>query len=142
MSNFTPGATQAQKIMEWRQSAETLKRIKDLEMAQRKELFGEMFPEPKKGTNTHELGHGYKLKAVYAFEDKLDPTSYDLIAPELRNLSDEDQAAVQEAIKWTPSLVAKGYKALSEAARDVLNEAVVTKPKTVTLTLVEPKEKA
>lgn len=128
-------------ILEWSANAEALGRLKKVEMAQREALFNKLFPEPKIGTQHYVLGHGYKVTAVYKNEHKLDKASLQLVLPEIEKLGDDAKAEVGEAIKYDPTLVMKGYNALSESVKEVFDECVVSKPKLNSLKLVEPKDK-
>ena len=129
------------KILEWTGNVKALARIKDLEMKQRKALFEEMFPEPKIGTQHFELGLGYKVTAVYQNEHKLDETSLQLVLPEIEKLGDKAKIELDNALKYKPSLVKKGYDSLSEDVKELFDECVVTKPKLGSLKLIEPKDK-
>lgn len=140
VSEFLPGMTRDDKILAWAKNAELLKAVKNVEMAQRKEIFGDIFPDPKTGTNTLDLGAGYKLKAVHGYETKLEATTFALLQPEIEKLGDAAKAELAEAVKFTPALVAKGYKAMSEEVKELFDECLVTKPKSVSMELVVPKK--
>lgn len=131
---FTDNMTQAQRIVMWNENAQMLKELKKVEMEQRKAICAMMFADPKIGTNTVDLGAGYKLKFVNGLETKLVPEAFNLIRAEL------PEHIVDNAVKFTPSLVAKGYKDLSDADKEKLDECLESKPKSPTLTLVEPKD--
>ncbi|QIW90788.1 UNVERIFIED_ORG: hypothetical protein GCAPEGMB_00470 [Vibrio phage V07] len=135
IAHFTPDMTTDQMIHAWSLNQALLKELKTVEMDQRKALADKMFPEAKNGTNKHELGAGYVLKYVRGEETKLDPQAFELMRAEL------PEHVVDKAVKFTPSLVAKGYKDLSLEDRELLDEALVTKPKAPTLEIVPPKEK-
>lgn len=136
---FTEDMSLDQKILAWSQNAELLAQVKKVEMEQRKILFAALFPDPKVGTQHHDLGAGYKVTAVHKMDTKLDEAAFELILPELEKLGEEAKAELAEAVKYKPSLVAKGYKALSEEVKDLFDEAVTTKPASPSLKLVVPK---
>lgn len=134
MSAFAEGLSQDQKIMAWDAAKKEKDRLVELERAMRDELVATCFPDAKNGTNNLALGAGWKLKAVTGFENKLDANVFALIQTRLK------PETVEACVKFTPSLVATGYKALGEEEKKILNEAITTKPKAVTLELVPPKE--
>lgn len=134
MSFFDDGLTLDQKIMVWNNNSVELKRLKTLEMCQRKELIDAAYADQKLGTNTLDLGAGYKLKATIKMTTSLDESSLGLILPEIPK-------EVQDAIlKYKPSLVMKEYNKLSGKVLELVNEAIVTKPSSPSLELVIPKE--
>lgn len=135
IAQITSDMTTDQMIHAWSLNQALLKELKVVEMEQRKAITEKMFPEPKNGTNKHDLGAGYTLKYVCGTETKLDPAAFELMRAEL------PEHVVDKAVKFTPSLVAKGYKDLSLEDRELLDEALVTKPKAPTLEIVAPKEK-
>lgn len=134
MTAFAEGLTKDQKIQVWAETQKESKRLALLERKMRDEVFGECFTDPKTGTNNLELGAGWKLKAVTGFESSLDANVYELISSKLK------PETVQACVKFKPSLVAAGYKLLTAEEKEILDEAIVTKPKPVTLELVPPKE--
>lgn len=134
MTVFAEGATADQKIMEWNKTQTEMKRLTTLERLMRDEVVATVFPDAKKGTNNFELGAGWKLKAVTGVETKLDANMFAMISSKLK------PETIESCIKYTPDLIAAGYKALSQEELDILNEAITTKPKAVQLTLVPPKE--
>lgn len=102
-------------------------------MKQRKELVEELFPDAKVGTNTNELGGGWKVKAVVKETVTLSESTLELL------LADIPQDVQDRAIKYKPSLVKKEYDKLTDDEREVLDECVVTKPSSPTLEIVPPK---
>ena len=91
------------------------------------------FQDPKIGTNKVDLGGGYTLKYVNGIDTRLDEASFNLIREELPD------HIVDKCIKFKPSLIMKGLKDLNEHERELLDEAIITKPKTPTLEIVPPK---
>jgi len=134
MTVFAEGSTNDQKIMEWNRTQAEMKRLQSLERLMRDEVVATVFPDAKNGTNNFELGAGWKLKAVTGMENKLDVNMFQVISARLK------PETIESCIKYTPDLVAAGYKALPDEEKAILNEAITTKPKAVQLTLVPPKE--
>lgn len=139
MSAFNPDLTLDQKILEWAGNDKALKKLKVLEMAQRKELTELIFPDPKVGTQHHQLGHGYKVTMVHKMDTKLDAEAFSLIQPEIEKLGDDAKAELSSAVKYKPSLIMAGYTAMSDEVKELFDEAVTTKPASPALKLVEPK---
>lgn len=124
----------ALKIQEWVDAANELNAARDKESQLRKEIFGEHFPDPKEGTNTVNLDNGWKLKAVHKLNRTLDKAALPAVLKEMEEGSEE------RLINYKPELKLKEYKALAEAQKQILNQAVTTKPGTPSLELVPPKE--
>ncbi|MBG89562.1 MAG: hypothetical protein CMO80_22065 [Verrucomicrobiales bacterium] len=140
MSAFNENLTLDQKILEWAGNSEALARLKKVEMAQRQELAKELFPDPKYGTQHHQLGGGYKVTLVHKQDTKLDEDAFALIQPELEKLGDDAKAELTNAVKYKASLVMAGYKNMSDTVKELFDEAVVTKDASPSLKLVVPKE--
>ncbi|ANO57476.1 hypothetical protein [Vibrio phage vB_VhaS-tm] len=136
---FTEGMNLDEKILAWSQNADLLAQVKKVEMEQRKAIFEALFPDPKVGTQHHELGAGYKVTAVCKMDTKLDEAAFELILPEIEKLGDKAKAELAEAVKYKPGLVAKGYKEMSDDVKELFDEAVTTKPASPSLKLVVPK---
>lgn len=141
MSNLFPPAleTTGQKIQHWSENSAMLKKLRALEMEQRKWITATIYQNPKKGTNNHDLGSGWQLKYVLSYTSKIDKAALDLLMPEIEKLGERAIAQVQAAVKWEPSLVAKGWKDMDDDVKAIFNECVTTKPDSPTLTLVPPK---
>lgn len=129
-----------QLIMAWKANSETLKELKKIEMQQRKEIISRMFSDMKVGTNTVDLGGGYKLKTTHGFDHKLDEDALQLVLPEIEKLGEEAKIELYLAVKYKANLVKAGYDKMSEEVRAIFDEAVVTREKSPTLSLVEPKQ--
>lgn len=134
MSIFKEGLTDSDKVFVWFENQKKLKELKDLEMKQRKEITALLFDQNKIGTQKVDLGNEWQLKAVFAEETKLDQAAWPLIAPELH------PDVCDAIIKNTPSLIKKEYDKLDDKTKEIVDEAIVVKPKTPTLTVVPPKE--
>ena len=120
------------KIMQWNELQEKLAFIKQEEARLRKEIVDKLFSEASVGTNTIELGKGYKLKAVIK-----ENTSIDTAALSSLKLP---AGALDGVIVYKPSLSATGYKKMPANLQRILDTALVVKPGTPALSLVEPKK--
>lgn len=129
-------AEQAAKMREWQEAKRLLDINKAVEIKLRKELFGEFFPIPEEGTNTFELPEGWKIKGGYKLERKVDEAALPAVNAQLDDLG----VAFDKLVAFKPSLVKKEWNKLSEEAKLVFDEALITKPGTPTLEVVPPKE--
>lgn len=133
LKRFEPTDNLNTRIQKWSENSALLSDLKKIEMEQRKLLDAELFAEPKQGTNKHELGAGWIIQSVHGTDTKLDEAAYKLIESELPD------GVKDICVNWKPSLDVKVYKKLSPEQRELLDEAVTTKPKSVSMKLVPPK---
>lgn len=122
--------TEQSKTLEaWRYASHQLTNWKTQESELRQQLAEQLFPNAKEGTNTLEIGNGWKLKLVAK-------TNYKVTG---------DERAVQNvhlqtnAIKMKPELSLAAYKLLSDAHKAIVDEVLTTSPGMPALELVEPK---
>lgn len=106
------------------------------EMALRKELFAMAFPSPKEGTNDLALPNGWKAKAVYKLDRKLDEAALPAVMDALRKLD----VIAESLVRYKPELDTKAYKALSDANQAIFNQCLTIKPASPSLELIQPKE--
>lgn len=128
--------------------SEQMKPYLDKEREIRQTLFDGLFPDAEEGTNYFELSDGWKLKAEYpverTFDQPLMPAAFEGLPPEYQTPGHADCV-----IRWKPEVNTKVFKALvqkgvegdKEAAAHAskIEMAIVSKPGSVTLTLVPPK---
>ena len=129
-------ATFLAKLTEWTQVSATLDAAKAREMELRKELFGFAFPTPLEGTNKAELPGNWMLKGVYKLNRDLDLTALAAVNEEMVKL----QVNPDTLVKYKPELITGAYKALSDQARLVYDQALIVKVGSPSLELVAPKE--
>ncbi len=133
LKTFEACSNTMEKIQVWVENQAILNAVKVLEMNQRKELDALLFAEPTQGTNKYELNAGWTIQAVHGTEVKLDTTAYKLMESEL---ADDIK---DMCISWEPKLDLRTYKKIDPAKRELLDEAITTKPKSVSMKLVPPK---
>jgi len=114
-----------------------LKDLIPVEMEVRKTLFAMAFPEPVENTNTLELSHGWKLKAMHKFDRKIDEAAMPDILAELQNLG----VNTDILIKYIPQLEMTNYRSMTEENRTIFNQCITTKPGSPSLELIAPKVK-
>ena len=116
--------------------------LKYLEGVWRAKLIADCFPvHEAEGTETLELGEGWKLKAEFKNGYKVEEAT---IKDDLQKVSDLGLAyseAVRGLIKYKPELSVTVYKTLSDEIKDIVNNSLTIKPGTPTLKLIEPKGK-
>lgn len=132
---FTDSMSRDQKLQSWAANKALLDELKKVEMEQRKSMDALFFPDACNGTNKVELGNGYELHSTHGVITSLDSSAYKLLEPEI------DQSIKDMCISWEPKLDGRAYKKIPEEKRELLDEAITTKPKAVTLKIVPPKEK-
>lgn len=115
---------------------------KYLEMLWRLKVADDCFPEhAEEGTETLELGEGWKLTAAFKNSYKVDEAT---IRDDLQKVSDLGAAygeAVKGLIKYKPEVSVTVYKTLSDEIKDIINNSLTIKPGVPTLKLIEPNAK-
>lgn len=103
-------------ILEWVKCQGELKKLKAREMNLRKTIVKVITNNAAIKTKTAEL-FGFELKAENKISFSIDKDLLLVLRPQL-------SFAEQESLKWTPSVVAKNYKALAPAT--LLKSQIVT----------------
>lgn len=97
------------------------------------------FPEAKEGTNTLDLGNGWRLKANVKISRKVDEAALPAVKEKLAEM----HVNADRLINYKPDLVLKEYRTLTKEQQVVMDEALEIKPSMPELALLEPaKEKA
>lgn len=135
----TPILTQdlSAKIQLWQATKDQADMLAEQEMKLRKELFAEVFPEPKEGVNHFELGNGYKLDGDYKINRNMDEAALPAVLAELR----ARQVNTDTLVKYKPSLSISAYKALPDDMRLLFDQCLEIKPGSPSLKIVAPKAK-
>lgn len=120
-------------LQQWSDLNTQLKAVKDAELGLRKQLFAYFFPNPEEGTNTVDLGNGWKLKAGYKLNRSVDKAALMSVLKEMPEGSEDT------LIDYKPSLKLSAYRKLDKDICLVFDEALITKPGTPTLDIVPPK---
>jgi len=123
------------KLSEWQGVANHLATLKAREMELRKELFAFAFPNPLEGTNKVDLPEGWLLKGVYKLDRSVDEAAFNAIKDQLRAINVNPDPLV----RLKPELAVRDYKALSDQARGIMDQALIIKPGAPSLELVAPK---
>lgn len=129
-------------VFNWWQKQQQLSVLKDEEMALRKQVVEQHFADAKVGTNKHELGGGYLLKAaikeIYSIPKSEATGDYTHVAAVLEKLP---PGVAHDLVVWKPELSVTAYKNLTAEERAIVNEFVLIKPGAPSLEVVEPKPK-
>lgn len=112
-----------------------VKPLIELEREQRRELTDAFFPMEGRleGTTNLPLPEGWVLKLVQQYDRTFDEPAMGAVFAKLPEGSDKT------LIKWVPTLVTAEFRKLPQDQRIILEQCLVTKPKSVTLDLVAPK---
>jgi hypothetical protein len=124
-------------LQEWLRMAHELSKIKSQEFLLRSRVFKHFFPHPDEGTNTFELGAGYKLKAAYPFTREVDEGS-------LKSKDNEFKAAGIDPsllVKYKPALVTAIYRTLTLEQQRLFDTILTIKPGAPSLKIDAPKGK-
>lgn len=127
----------SQKLWEWSQTAAELERVKAKEMTLRKELFGQIFPDPREGVNKADLPQGWKVNGTYKLDRKVDEVALPSV---LEKLLARGVGQAVDLIKVKPELVVKVYKGLKDEDRYIMDQALIIKPGAPSLELIPPKD--
>lgn len=144
-------------LMLWQNSQKILALAKEDEMTIRKTAVKVWVPKPDEGTNTVDLGHGYKLKAVVNFNYNLntDNSKVEVALDEISALGNEGPFVAERLVKWEASFLLTEYRLLQDDAANkdssrhefakkvikILEKILTITDKAPTLNITEPKAK-
>jgi hypothetical protein len=140
-----------QLLLLWADKKAAIETAKAEEMELRKYIVAREFPKKEEGTNTKELGEGYKLKAVVKYNYNL--ASNDIVEECLDHISalgNEGSFIADRLVSWKPNFLKTEYNALLERKEkgderaikilDIVNKMLVISEGAPTLEIVEPKK--
>ena len=132
-------------LTKWQQAKETISKWKDYEGELRKMIVADasLFnPNKQSGTETVELGNGYKLKAVKKINYKVDNKEGQAFAvlKKLAALSDVSAHKCKDLFRFDANLKLSEYKKLDEQEKAIVDTVLETKQAMPSLELVEPKQ--
>ena len=119
-------------LQQWFTLSDQLKKIREEEMALRKEMFNYFFPKPKQGTNKADLGDGYELVGKYNLDYEMD---YDKFC----DLCKKDDAPMtfEEVVDYEPKFVLKRFKELDSDGQKFVTEALTIKPAAPSMEIIQ-----
>lgn len=133
-----PENTPTQADLEaWYKLQAELTRLKAAEILLRSKIFKGYFPAPVEGTNSHALADGWVLKGVHKINRSVDPGALGAMRPKFT----EAGIKADELIKYTPELVIKEYRTLTEEQRKLFDQCLIVKPGSPSLEIVLPAQK-
>lgn len=130
------------------------------ERALRKELFAMFFPEPVEGSNEHVLPDGFRLKATYPIERKVDQDAFvalrdskgeahveflkklnvDVAAVDLtKPVAEIMKISIDKLVRWEPKLETKEFKKLTAEQQKLFGVCLNTKPGSISMEVEQPK---
>lgn len=130
-------------IDEWRLLKSHLDTIKARESELRQQIASseELFDQSREtGTQTFDLGHGWKIKCEKKINYTVENKNGEAFAAlhEIAQLGAVEDHQTKKLMSFSPSLSLTVYRELSDEARRILDKIVTTKPAMPTLTMVEP----
>lgn len=139
-------------LMLWEKSKKDLEQAKIFEMDIRKLAVKATFNKPKEGTNTIEIGAGYKAKSVIKYNYSL--ASNEIVEACLDRISkigNQGSFIADRLVSWKPNFLLTEYRQLQEEAEkgDLTSKQILKEVSTMltiseaapTLEIVEPKVK-
>ena len=123
-------------LQDWYFAKSELDRVKERERILRDQLVAKFrTSEDQEGSVGVDIGAGYKLRIAFGLNRTVDVAAWSAIESELRDAG----ADTINLINWKPTLSIKEYNNLTADQRAIMDACVESKPKTPTLTIVEPK---
>lgn len=135
MTEQSAAPTYEQLLTQWQELARTLKRIKDQEMALRKQLFHAAFPSPKEGTNSYELVDGRIVKGKHTINRSVDQAAV-LVARKAISDLKLNSVNIDDLFPVEFKLGVKAYKELPPEAKQIADTAITAKPGSPALEVV------
>lgn len=128
-------------LSKWHQAVKVLEAAKATELELRNAAVKALFDGTKSGTQSIDLGNGYKVKAVVKFNYSLDKEKIDGALAKMEAMGDEGKLLASRLVKWSPSLSTTEYKELPAKYVGIIDDVLTISPGTPSLELVEPKAK-
>ena len=132
-------------INEWREAQAVLAKAKETELRLRNEIltgaFGFDGVTLREGTENYELLHGFKLKAVFKANYKLDNTAdaVDRALTRIEKAGPEGQFVASRLVKWEPKLSVSEYRKLEPKYQKIIDDVLTITEGTPSLEIVPPK---
>lgn len=139
-----PENTVTQKdLEEWYKLKEQLASVKSAEMMLRLKIYKGLFVAPKEGTNTVPLGSdGWVIKAKRVIQRDVDQAAlqHSMAVDEATKMSrlSSNGIHVEQLIKWSPELVTKAYRLLTEEQVKIFDEVLIIKDGSPSLEITLP----
>ena len=136
-------------VTEWRTKQAELERVKAEELALRNEVLRGAFNfQPgatggRKGTEYFDMQGGFRLKAVFKLNYKVNPDTIDGILTKIEKTGAEGKFLAERLVKFEPKLSVSEYGKLGDESKvkKLIDEALTISDGTPSLEFVEPKAK-
>lgn len=146
MSDATVTTNKDALLTQWKEASALLAKIKVTEAELRKQVV-EAFSNDAKpghsGTETLEIGWGYKLKIEHKLNYKLDNANdcekLDKVLDAIEKSMEGGNIIAERLVKWSPELKLTEYKQLSPANKKLIDSVLTITDATPAVTLVPPK---
>jgi len=133
-------------LLQWEAAASALAKAKEIELNLRNEAVKAFFHDPgtleSEGTETLELGNGFKLKAVFKMSRRL--AGIEQVNDALNKIEatgPEGKFIAERIVRWKPELDKKEYDQLGPQCKSIIDTVLTISPATPALEIVEPKAK-
>lgn len=137
-----PTLTRDQAILLWLKARKDLNTARLAELNMRNLIVGNEFPSGvPEGTNTIELGNGYKLKATGVLNYSLDKDAVESALDAIEATSPEGKFIAERLVGWTPQLSVAEYRTLPPNIKALIDRVLTIKPGQSQLEFYEPKVK-
>lgn len=133
------GWSRDQMLVEWANRKKALADATIAEYQLRLAIVEAEFPQATEGTNTIELGNGYKLKCTVKFNYNLDGEKTEDVLAKIANLGNEGTFIADRLVNWKPNLLVGEYRKLEGEYKRLFDEALTIKPGAPQVEIVEPK---
>lgn len=144
MSLIPEDALTPNDLFVWYKMQADLATLKRAENLLRMRIFRHLFPIPEEGTNTVELDAlpmlsgmaptGNVIKAVHKMNRDIDIAALTTLTPKFQ----ANNLPLAKLVKYTPELVIKEYRKLTDEERQLFEEALIIKPGSPALEIVLP----
>lgn len=132
-------------LLNWKNAKDALETAKAVELALRQQVIDVEFSGHKEeGTETHNLGEGWKVKAVFKLNYTVDKETIDDALTAIEETGPEGKFIAGRLIKFKPELAVSEYRLLCDEHPEfkrIVDAALTIKPGTPSLELVPPKAK-
>lgn len=129
-------------IEAWHDAEVELGILKEQEKELRLRVIANVFdPAVSEGTETRELGNGYKLKCTKTVSVNIAAADVPALNEALDKIEamDGGKFIVERLVKWSPRMSKSEYTNLNANMRGIIDDVVTIPPAAVKLEFVEPK---
>ena len=133
-------------LLQWEAAATALATAKEIELNLRKSVVEAFYPAEHddsraEGTRSLDLGNGFKLKAVFKMNRRIDIGKVNDALECIENVDAEGRFIAERIIRFKPELDKKEYDTCPAKYRRFIDEILTISPATPALEIIEPKAK-